>query len=110
MGWKRKRGPEVWQGCRESKSLFPQGKVICKGIVPKSVTKGKIQSEGGGKEEGGKKWRSKMELELKSKGEKNGSAVVDVLVINKKKSSVFKGNKETSKLPQISSFHLLFYK
>lgn len=70
MGWKRKRGPEVWQGCRESKSLFPQGKVICKGIVPKSVTKGKIQSEGGGKEEGGEKWRSKMELELKSKGGK----------------------------------------
>lgn len=49
-GWKRKkeRVGVGWQGCRESKSLFPLGKVICKGIVPKSVTKGKMQSEGGG--------------------------------------------------------------
>lgn len=41
-------------GCRESKRLFPQGKVICKGIVLKSVTKGRMQSQkdGGG---GGRK-------------------------------------------------------
>lgn len=40
-------GRGCWQDCRESKSLFPQGKVICKGIEPKSVTKGKMQSGGG---------------------------------------------------------------
>ena len=71
-----------WQGCGESKSLFPRGKVICKGIVPKSVTKGKMESEGrrgGGEECNGKG----VEIE-KEKKKVDGSAVVDVLVINKK--------------------------
>lgn len=57
---KKERVGMGWQCWRESKSLFPEGKVICKGIVPKSVTKGKMQFEGTDE-----KWRSRMEWELK---------------------------------------------
>ena len=50
MGTEKKERVGVsWQCWRESKSLLPEGKVICKGIVPKSVTKGENAIRGKGR-------------------------------------------------------------
>lgn len=78
---KKERVGVGWQGCREGKSLFPWGKVICKGIVPKSVTKGKMQSERGGQK---MEERNGMGVQMEEKKRGYGSPVIDVLVINKK--------------------------
>ncbi len=61
-----------WQDCSEGKSLFPQGKVICKGIVRKSATKGRMQSGGGETKNGGAKWNG-------SRNRRGKKAVMGVL-------------------------------